>query len=92
MGMVVFPISFVLLKHLPDKGYAFSKVLALLLLGYLSWLMGYVSFGAGTILLAFILIAAFSAVDSLDGCGSCFSVSLLRKKSVFYCWKKFCFW
>ncbi len=72
MGIVVFPISFVLLKHLPDKGYAFSKVLALLLLGYLSWLMGYVSFGAGTVLLAFILIASFSAVIIWMGVGRSF--------------------
>src|SRR5271169_1845714 len=72
LGLVVFPITFVLLKHLPDKGYAFSKVLALLLLGYFSWLLGYVSFSGGTILLAFILIASFSVIIITMGVGRSF--------------------
>jgi len=35
LGLVTFPISFVALKHFPDKGYVFSKALGLLLMGYL---------------------------------------------------------
>jgi YYY domain-containing protein len=72
LGIVVFPISFILLKHLPDKGYAFSKILALLLIGYLSWLFGYISFNGGTILLAFALIIAFSVLIILKGVGRSF--------------------
>src|ERR1700677_4049357 len=72
LGIVVFPISFILLKHLPDKGYAFSKILALLLMGYLSWLLGYIAFNGGTILLAFALIIAFSGSIIWKGVGRSF--------------------
>ena len=72
LGISVFPIAFVLLKHLPDKGYAFSKVLALLLLGYFSWIFGYVSFGIGTIVLSFLLLLAISATILWTGTGRAF--------------------
>src|SRR6476620_3390559 len=59
-GLAAFPIGFVLLKHFPDKGYAFSKVLSLLILGYLTWLLGYVSFGGETILVSFLILLTLS--------------------------------
>lgn len=62
MGLVAYPIAFIALKNLPDKGYVFSKVLALLLVGYFSWLLGYVSFSGGTIFFAFLLVAALSGL------------------------------
>jgi len=62
IGLAAYPIAFVTFKHLPDKGYAFSKVLGLLLIGYFSWLLGYVSFGGGTIVFASILVVGLSAV------------------------------
>jgi YYY domain-containing protein len=71
-GMVTFPISFILLKHLFDKGYAFSKALALLLIGYLSWLLGYISFNSVTILLAVVLVTAFSILVIGKGVGRSF--------------------
>ena len=52
LGWAVFPIGFVLFRQLPDKGYFFSKVLGLLLLGYLSWLLGYVAFNGAVIFFA----------------------------------------
>ncbi len=69
MGLVTYPIAFVALKHLPDKGYVFSKVLALLLVGYISWILGYFSFSGGTILFSFILVAALSATLLLTWIG-----------------------
>ena len=62
LGLITYPIAFVTLKHLPDKGYVFSKVLALLLVGYCSWLLGYVAFSGATIFLSILLVAALSAV------------------------------
>jgi YYY domain-containing protein len=39
LGLVNFPLSYVLLKHLKDRGYAVTKVLGLLIWGYLFWLL-----------------------------------------------------
>lgn len=61
-GLAAFPVTFVLFKHFPDKGYAFSKVLSLLILGYLTWILGYVSFGGGTIFVSFVILLIFSGV------------------------------
>ena len=72
MGWVAYPLAFVSLKHLPDKGYAFSKVLALLLVGYFSWILGYISFGGTTVFMALILVAALSAVLLLTWTGKPF--------------------
>ena len=40
MGVLAFPLSFLLLSRLPDRGYAFSKPLALLLAAYVLWILG----------------------------------------------------
>ncbi len=82
LGLSVFPITFVLLKHLPDKGYAFSKILALLLLGYFSWIFGYISFGVGTILFSFILLLAASGLVLWNGTGKAFT-EFLKKEAGF---------
>jgi YYY domain-containing protein len=62
LGFAVYPITFITLKHLPDKGYFFSKVLSLLLMGYMSWLFGYLAFNDGTIFTAFALLLALSGL------------------------------
>ncbi|MBI2934953.1 MAG: hypothetical protein HYY29_05215, partial [Chloroflexi bacterium] len=38
LGLMALPISFRVFRSLPDKGYAFSKMLGLLLFSYLAWL------------------------------------------------------
>ncbi|MEJ5200059.1 MAG: DUF2298 domain-containing protein, partial [Anaerolineae bacterium] len=38
LGLVAFPITFVLLRGLADRGYGVSKVLGILLLAWLSWI------------------------------------------------------
>ena len=40
LGAAATPLAFTLLQRLPDKGYAFSKMLGLLLVSYLFWLLG----------------------------------------------------
>src|SRR3990170_4081943 len=38
IGALAFPMIFLLLRFLPDRGYAFSKIVGLLLVSYLLWL------------------------------------------------------
>jgi YYY domain-containing protein len=38
LGLAAFPLGFVLFRRLPDGGYAFSKVVGLLVVGYAYWL------------------------------------------------------
>ena len=40
MGLIAFPIAFVLFSSLPDRGYAFAKVFGLLFVGYGLWMGG----------------------------------------------------
>ncbi|HET9199621.1 MAG TPA: DUF2298 domain-containing protein [Dehalococcoidia bacterium] len=39
LGIICFPLAFVLFRRLPDGGYAFSKIVGLLLVGYCYWLV-----------------------------------------------------
>jgi len=39
IGWLVFPLAYRLLPALPDKGYAFIRVLGLLLWGFVFWLL-----------------------------------------------------
>ncbi len=73
-GIVIFPISYILLKNLFDKGYAFSKILSLLLVGYLSWILGYIAFNGVTILLAFFIVTGFSFLIIWKGVGRSFFI------------------
>jgi hypothetical protein len=40
MGWLTFPLAYRMLPALPDRGYAFSRILGLLLWGYGFWLLG----------------------------------------------------
>ncbi len=57
MGLLALPLTFLTFKHLPDKGYAFSKVLALLFVGYVGWIFGHVSFNQTVPFLALFLLS-----------------------------------
>jgi YYY domain-containing protein len=64
LGWAAFPITYTALRGLPDRGYALSRVLALLLLSYLPWLaasLKLLPFTRGTILLALAAILILSA-------------------------------
>lgn len=39
LGWLTFPIAFVIFRPLPDRGYALSRILSLLLISYFTWLM-----------------------------------------------------
>ena len=40
LGLLAFPLAFVLLRNLPDRGYTVAKPLALALCAYLLWILG----------------------------------------------------
>ena len=40
LGLIALPIAFTLFRRLPDRGLAFSKILALLLSSYALWILG----------------------------------------------------
>ncbi len=61
IGVLALPLTTVLFQALPDRGYAFSKALGLLLMGYGAWLLamlGLGSFGVVLLLLVLLLVAA----------------------------------
>ncbi len=60
LGLAVIPIALKVFRFLPDRGYAFTKPLGLLLFGLGVWLLGFVSFSLPAILLSFGLLAGFS--------------------------------
>jgi YYY domain-containing protein len=43
-SLFALPITFKLFRHLPDRGYTFSKPLGLLLIGYIFWFCGSLGF------------------------------------------------
>ena len=65
LGLAALPITLSLFRHLPDRGYGFSRALGLLLFGYLFWLLGTARIlpnsQAGAIG-AFAIVLAFSSV------------------------------
>ncbi|MBK8900963.1 MAG: hypothetical protein IPM53_07265 [Anaerolineaceae bacterium] len=63
LGTAVTPLAFTLFKRLPDRGYAFVKMLSLLLVSYLFWLLGSLGFlqnNLGGILLAAAVVLGLS--------------------------------
>ncbi|HID86799.1 MAG TPA: hypothetical protein EYP55_05395, partial [Anaerolineae bacterium] len=63
VGLVAFPIAFVVFRNLPDRGYVLSKILGLLLVAYLAWLaasLRLLPYTRPTILLALALVALLS--------------------------------
>ena len=62
-ALAALPLAWRLFAALPDRGYAFTKPLALLLVSYLLWLgasLGFIGNDAGGILLSLILVAGLS--------------------------------
>ena len=59
IGLVTFPLTYRLLPALPDRGYALSKALGLLLWGFIFWLLssfGFLVNDAGGLLFALMLL------------------------------------
>jgi YYY domain-containing protein len=64
VGVLAFPLTFTFFGRLPDRGYAFAKVLGFLLLGYALWIgatLGLFPNTRGTVLLLLAILAVISA-------------------------------
>lgn len=64
LGLIALPVTFVLFKGLPDRGYAFGKALAILIVSFILWLAASAHILPNT-RWAIILIIAFLALGSL---------------------------
>ncbi len=65
VGLAAFPLTYAFLRCLPDRGFAFSKMIGLLLLAYGVWagaVVGVISNSRGSIILVLLLIAGLSAL------------------------------
>jgi YYY domain-containing protein len=63
VGLAAFPLVFVFFRGLPDRGFAFSKVFGLLVLGYAFWMGGVTGLlptDRGAVALLLLVIAAVS--------------------------------
>ena len=75
LGAVATPLAHMLFKPLADRGYAFSKMLGLLVVSYIFWILGSLGFlgnNVGGIIVALLIVAGLSGwavwqtgVDSL---------------------------
>lgn len=61
IGIIAFPVSFYFFRKSHDKGYFFSKIIGIFLIGYLSWLLGHIKFSQATIYISMLLVIAASA-------------------------------
>jgi len=67
LAIVAFPLTYRLLRGLPSRGIAFSPIVGLLLVSYLSWMLASVHlipFGRGSLLGAVGIVAALSALSA----------------------------
>lgn len=65
LGWLAFPITFIVLRGLPDKGYALARVLALLFLSYFAWLaasLHWLPHTRSSIVFGLLLMTLFSLV------------------------------
>ncbi len=65
VGLAAFPLTFAFFRWLPDRGFAFSKIIGLLLLGYGVWMgavIGLFPNNRGSVILVLLLIAGLSAL------------------------------
>ncbi|MEZ4517705.1 MAG: glycosyltransferase family 39 protein [Chloroflexota bacterium] len=88
LGWLAFPLAFVSLKGLPDRGYALARVLGLLLLSYIPWLLasiGWLPNTRGTLLLALCWLSAWS-VRRLVTADAGKSLSSFAASGATWCW------
>ena len=69
LGLAGLPLTLVFFRWLPDRGYAFSKSLGLLLTGYGAWMLAMVglgSFGVPLLVLVALLVAGLGVWSRLN--------------------------
>ena len=60
LGLLAFPLTFLVFRGLGDRGYSFAKIVGLLVLGYVLWLagvLGILPFARGSVILLLLLFA-----------------------------------
>ncbi len=65
VGLAALPLTYAFFRRLPDRGFAFSKAIGLLLLGYGVWMgavIGVFPNSRGSVVLVLLLIAGLSAI------------------------------
>ncbi len=63
IGAAAFPLTFAFFSRLPDRGYAFARVVGLLILGYVLWIgatVGLFPNSRGSVILLIVLLAVAS--------------------------------
>lgn len=68
VGLAAFPLAFAFFRRLPDRGFAFSKVVGLLLLAYSLWMgsvAGLFPNSRSSVIVLLLLLAGLSAVFAL---------------------------
>jgi len=63
LGWLAFPLTFITLKGLPDRGYALARILSLLIVSYLAWLaasLNSLPFTRATLWLALLILGFVS--------------------------------
>jgi YYY domain-containing protein len=65
LSIVALPITLALLRHLPDRGYPFARVLGILLPAFLAWFLGMwqlASYGQGLLIFCLVIVAGLSGL------------------------------
>ncbi len=65
LGWLAFPLSFVTLKGLPDRGYGLARILSLLIVSYLAWLaasLKWLPYSNTTLWLAVLILSLTSLI------------------------------
>ena len=81
IGLLTFPIAFRLLPKLPDRGYSLSRILGLLIWGYVFWMLaslGILQNTSGGLLLALAIVLGVSVWSARD----------ITRKKLLQWWKK----
>lgn len=76
LGWITFPISFVVLRALADRGYIFSKALGMLLPAWAVWMLAslhLVEFSRWTILLMTLVLAVLSGIVIIGNRGALYN-------------------
>ncbi|MFW6211127.1 MAG: hypothetical protein ACOC4H_03295, partial [bacterium] len=49
IGVMAVPVSFMIFRKSHDRGYMFSKIIGIFLIGYFSWIIGFAAFNTAVI-------------------------------------------
>ncbi|MFP4466613.1 MAG: DUF2298 domain-containing protein [Candidatus Goldiibacteriota bacterium] len=61
IGVMAVPVSFMIFRKSHDRGYMFSKIIGIFLIGYFSWIIGFAAFNTAVIYGVILAISGVSA-------------------------------